>query len=108
MAWVRPYLVIVNVTIAGIVESAVAADRASRLPKAASPHQPVAVIIARDDLAMEVGTERLSEAQEEPSGFAKRPWASAPGASGSTRGPVLPRQFAFLPVYCFAWIVTSS
>mgnify|MGYP003633584375 FL=1 len=65
MAWIRPYLVIVNVTIAGIVESAVAADCASRLPKAASPHQPVAVMIARGDLAMEVGTERLSEAQEE-------------------------------------------
>ncbi|MDP3524730.1 MAG: pyruvate kinase, partial [Hoeflea sp.] len=47
------------------IETALAVRNLPRLIVQAGSHQPVAVMIARGDLAMEVGAERLSEAQEE-------------------------------------------
>jgi peptidoglycan hydrolase-like protein with peptidoglycan-binding domain len=47
------------------IETGLAVRNLPRLIVQAGAHQPVAVMIARGDLAMEVGTERLSEAQEE-------------------------------------------
>jgi pyruvate kinase len=47
------------------IETGLAVRNLPRLIVQAGSHHPVAVMIARGDLAMEVGTERLSEAQEE-------------------------------------------
>ncbi|WP_421857500.1 pyruvate kinase [Oricola sp.] len=47
------------------IETSLAVRNLPRLIVEAGSHQPVAVMIARGDLAMEVGTERLSEVQEE-------------------------------------------
>ena len=47
------------------IETGLAVRNLPRLIVQAGSHQPVAVMIARGDLAMEVGTERLSEVQEE-------------------------------------------
>lgn len=47
------------------IETGLAVRNLPRMIVQAGAHQPVAVMIARGDLAMEVGTERLSEAQEE-------------------------------------------
>lgn len=47
------------------IETTLAVRNLPRLIVQAGSHQPVAVMIARGDLAMEVGTERLSEVQEE-------------------------------------------
>lgn len=47
------------------IETGLAVRNLPRLIVQSGSHHPVAVMIARGDLAMEVGTERLSEAQEE-------------------------------------------
>jgi len=47
------------------IETGMAVRNLPRLIVQAGSHHPVAVMIARGDLAMEVGTERLSEVQEE-------------------------------------------
>tara|TARA_R110002020_G_scaffold244098_1_gene457637 strand:- start:6352 stop:7872 length:1521 start_codon:yes stop_codon:yes gene_type:complete len=47
------------------IETALAVRNLPRMIVQAGAQQPVAVMIARGDLAMEVGTERLSEVQEE-------------------------------------------
>lgn len=47
------------------IETGLAVRNLPKLIVQAGSHHPVAVMIARGDLAMEVGTERLSEAQEE-------------------------------------------
>lgn len=47
------------------IETGLAVRNLPRMIVQAGSHHPVAVMIARGDLAMEVGTERLSEAQEE-------------------------------------------
>lgn len=47
------------------IETALAVRNLPKLIVQAGSHHPVAVMIARGDLAMEGGTERLSEAQEE-------------------------------------------
>ena len=47
------------------IETGLAVRNLPKMIVQAGSHHPVAVMIARGDLAMEIGTERLSEAQEE-------------------------------------------